>query len=175
MRRALVAAVALMLIVPGLAPAKSPNVQRADDRAPSARVQTAGSGMMMVAGRLTVNGLIPERGIVVVKDRSGDARAHLAGVPLKLEQGERTRVRGASGILYVTGSSVSVRIIGEGLSFSVAGNGRALFVGSGTWVRNSEPEQEWSGEWIRIAPSSFAERRRDRQCANCSSSVAPRR
>ena len=82
MRRALVAAVALMLIVPALAPAKSPNVQRADDRAPSARVQTTGSGLITVSGRLSVNGLIPERGIVVVRDRRGDARAHLAGVPL---------------------------------------------------------------------------------------------
>lgn len=175
MRRALVAAVALMLIVPALASAKSPNVQRADDRAPSARVQTTGSGLITVSGRLTVNGLIPEQGIVVVKDRRGDARAHLAGVPLKLDRGGRARVRAASGILYVTGSNVTVTIIGDELSFSIAGYGRALFVGSGVFELNSEPEEEWSAEWIRIAPSSSAERRRARECANCSSSAAPRR
>jgi hypothetical protein len=174
MRRALVAAVALMLIVPVLASAQ-PNVQRADDRAPSARVQATGSGMITVAGRLTVNGLIPDRGVVVVKDRRGDARAHLAGVPLELERGGRIRVRRASGILYVTGSSVTVTIIGDDLSFSIAGNGRARFAGSGVFQIDSEPESQWSGEWVRIAPSSPAETRRARQCANCSSPAAPRR
>ena len=65
MRRALVAAVALMLlIVPALASAAGPNAQWADQRAPSARVQASGSGLMTVAGRLSVNGQIPERGVV---------------------------------------------------------------------------------------------------------------
>lgn len=175
MRRALVAAVALMLIVPALASASSPNAQRADDRAPSARVQTAGSGLITVSGRLTVNGLIPDRGVVVVKDRKGDAKAHLAGEPLDLDRGGRARVRRASGILYVTGSNVSVTVIGEDLSFSIAGNGRALFAGSGVFRLNSEPEARWSGEWLRIAPTSSEETRRARQCANCSSSGARQR
>lgn len=174
MRRALVAAVALMLIVPALASATSPNVQRTDDRAPSARVQATGSGMITVSGRLTVNGLIPDRGIVIVKDRRGDARAHLAGEPLDLERRRATRVRRASGILYVTGSKVTVTVIGEDLSFSIAGNGRGLFAGSGVFQLNSEPESQWSDEWVRISPSS-TETRRARGCANCSSPAAPRR
>ncbi len=173
MRRALVAAVALLLlIVPALASAAAPNAQWADQRAPSARVQASGSGLMTVAGRLSVNGQIPERGVVVIRDRRGDARAFLAGEPLELKRGERTRVRRASGVLYVTGSRVTVTVIGRGLSFSIAGHGRALFAGSGVYRLDSEPEAEWSGEWVRIAPSSSSERRRARRCANCSSSAA---
>ena len=72
---------------------------------------------MTVAGRLSVNGQIPERGVVVIRDREGDARAFLAGEPLELKRGERTRVRRASGVLYVTGSRVTVTVIGRELSF----------------------------------------------------------
>jgi hypothetical protein len=75
----------------------------------------------------------------------------------------------------VTGSSVTVTIVGDELSFSIAGNGRALFAGSGVYRIDSEPEAEWSGEWLRIPPSSTSESRRTRQCADCSSSAAPRR
>jgi len=175
MRRALVATVALMLIVPALASAKSPNAQRADDRAPSARVQATGSGLITVSGRLTVNGLIPGRGFVVVRDRKGDAKAHMAGEPLELVRRRPTRVRRASGILFVTGSNVTVSITGDELSFSIAGYGRGLFDGTGVFTLNSEPEEQWSGERTRIAPSSSAERRRARKCATCYSSAAPRR
>lgn len=177
MRRALVAAVALMLIVPALASATAQSAhQRNGDRSsPSARVQATGSGLMTVSGRLTVNGLIPGRGIVVVRDRKGDARAYLAGTALELRRGRSTRVRRASGVLYVTGSKVTVTITGDELSFSIAGNGRARFDGSGVYSIDAGPEEEWSGEWLRIPPSSTSERRRPRQCANCSSSVARRR
>ena len=104
---------------------------------------------MTVAGRLSVNGQIPERG-VVDQGPQGDARAFLAGEPLELER-ERTRVRRASGVLFVTGSRVTVTVIGRGLSFSIAGHGRALFAGSGVYRLDSETEAEWSGEWVRIA------------------------
>jgi hypothetical protein len=175
MRRALAAAIALMLVVPALASAM-PSERRGGDRGPSARVQTTGSGMITVAGRLSVNGLIPDRGVVVVKDRRGDATAYLAGEPLELERRGRTRVRRASGILYVTGSSVAVTVLGEDLSFSIAGNGRALFAGSGVFQIDSGPVSPWTGEWMRIPPSSDTPGRgRQRRCANCSSSAAPRR
>jgi hypothetical protein len=175
MRRALVAVVALMLIVPPLAAAKAQSHQRDGDRTPSARVQAAGSGAITVAGRLTVNGLIPGRGVVVVRDRKGDARAYMAGSALELRRGRATRVRRASGVLYVTGSGVTVTIAGDDLSFSIAGSGRALFDGSGVYSIDSGPAVEWTGDWVRIAPASSSERRRQRQCANCSSSAAPRR
>jgi hypothetical protein len=172
MRRALVAVALAMLIAPALALAAAPGAKWADQRAPSARVQAEGSGLITVAGRLSVNGQIPDRGMVVVRDRRGDARAYLAGEPLELRRGERTRVRRASGVLYVTGSSVTVTVIGDQLSFSIAGHGRALFAGSGLYRLDDEPVAEWSGEWVRIAPSSSSQRRRERRCADCSSSAA---
>jgi hypothetical protein len=175
MRRALVAVVALMLIVPPLAAAKAQSHQRDGSRAPSARIQATGSGEMTVSGRLTVNGLIPGRGAVVVRDRRGDAKAFLAGTSLELRRGRATRVRRASGVLYVTGSRVTVTILGADLSFSIAGSGRARFAGSGVYSVDSGPQAEWSGEWVRIAPSASSERRRQRRCADCSSSAAPRR
>ena len=176
MRRALVAAVALMLIVPAIASASAQSAQqRTGDQPRSARVQATGSGLMTVSGRLTVNGLIPSRGMVVVRDRKGDAKAFLAGSALELRRGRATRVRRASGVLFVTGSNVTVTIVGDQLSFSIAGNGRALFDGSGVYSIDSGPESEWSGDWMRIPPSSTSERRRRQECANCSSSAAPRR
>ena len=65
---------------------------------------------------------------MVVRDREGDARVHLAGSALELDRRGRLRVRGASGILYVTGSKVTVQVTGQGLAFSVAGNGTAGFL-----------------------------------------------
>jgi hypothetical protein len=176
MRRALVAAVALMLIVPALASASAQSAQqRTGDPPPSARVQATGSGLMAVSGQLTVNGLIPGRGMVAVRDRKGDAKAFLAGSALELRRGRATRVRRASGVLFVTGSNVTVTIVGDQLSFSIAGNGRALFAGSGVYSIDSGPESEWSSVWVRIPPPSTSERRRTQECANCSSSAAPRR
>jgi hypothetical protein len=172
MRRALVAIALVLLIAPALASADAPGAKWADQRAPSSRVQAEGSGLITVSGRLSVNGQIPDRGVVVVRDRRGDARAYLAGEPLDLRRGERTRVRRASGVLYVTGSNVTVTVIGDDLSFSIAGHGRALFAGSGVYRLDDGPEAEWAGEWVRIAPSSSPERRRARRCADCSSSAA---
>lgn len=171
MRRALMVVVALMLVVPALAEA-APRAPRGGDRVPSAQLQASGSGAMTIVGRMVVNGTIPERGSVVVIDRAGDAKVHLAGVPLGFTRG-KVRVRQASGILFVTGSNVSVQILGVNLTFSVAGNGRAQLLGTGTYRLNSDPEKSWSRAWIQVVPSSSAERRRTRPCASCSSSAAP--
>ena len=172
MRRALMIAVALMLVVPSFAEATTARAQRENDRVPSAQLQATGSGAITISGRMVVNGTIPGRGSVVVIDRAGDARVHLAGVPREFSRG-RVRVRQASGILFVTGSRVLVQVLGVDLTFSVAGNGRALLLGTGTYRLNSGPEMSWSGGWIRVAPSS-AERRRKKRCESCSSSAVPR-
>lgn len=173
-RRALATAVALMLVVPVLAQAKPSSGARADARVPSAHLQATGSGAITVAGRMSVNGTIPESGHVVVIDRRGDAKAYLAGEPLDFKRG-RAMARRASGILFVTGSNVSVQVLGVNLSFSIAGNGLARLAGSGSYRLNNEPARAWGRDGvIKVSPSS-AERRRDRRCADCSSSVARRR
>jgi hypothetical protein len=161
-RRALAIAVAVMLVVPVLAQARdsAPPLLRLDGRVPSAQVQTAGSGLIAFKGRMVVNGTIPERGFVQITDRGGDARAHLDGQELKFNRRHKASVRRASGILFVTGSKVEVRILGEGLTFAAAGNGRARFLGKGTYQLNSEPVTEWTRAWVRIAPSPPARRGR---------------
>lgn len=175
MRRALLVALALMLFVPAFAEAMTPlRKERGGDRVPSAQLAATGSGAMTIVGRMTVNGSIPERGSVTVIDRGGDAEVYLAGTPQEFSSGRvrGVRVRHASGILFVKGSNVSVQVVGIDLRFSVAGNGRAQLLGSGTYRLNSRPEKSWSRAWIRVTPSS-AERRRFRRCADCSSSAAP--
>ncbi len=148
-----------MLVVPVLATA-DPGVRRADDRVPSAQVQATGGGMMTVTGRMAVNGSL-DRGSIVVTDRAGDARAHLAGVPLTFTRG-RAQARRASGILFVTGSNVTVQVTSAHISFSIAGNGRARFLGTGTYQLNSDPEKSWTRAWIKVAPPTSPERKRVR-------------
>jgi hypothetical protein len=160
-RRALAIAVAVMLVVPVLAQARDAAPQLwLDGRVPSAQVQTAGSGVIAFNGRMVVNGTIPERGFVQIKDRRGDASAHLDGQQLKFNRRHKVTVRRASGILFVTGSNVQVRILGEGLTFAAAGNGRARFLGKGTYQLNSGPTLEWTSAWVRIAPTPPARRGR---------------
>jgi hypothetical protein len=148
-----------MLVVPALATADRGTL-RADDRVPSAQVQATGGGSMTVTGRMAINGSL-ERGSIVVTDRAGDARAHLAGVPLAFNRG-RAQARRASGILFVTGSNVTVQVNSSRISFSIAGNGRARFLGTGTYRLNSDPEKSWSRAWIKVAPSPSPERRKVR-------------
>ena len=174
MRRALAAAIVLIMALPALAGAAAQADERG--RGPSARLWTEGDGLVTFSGRLSLTGSIPGRGSLVVTDSEGDAKARLAGEPLAFDRRGRARVRRASGIVYVTGSRVTVQVVGEDLSFSVAGLGRARFLGEGLYGLNGGPETSWSPVWIRVAPSSpSAERRRAPSCASCFSSVAPQR
>ena len=157
-RRALAIAVAIMLVVPVLAMAAPGPLRLLDGRIPSAQVQTTGSGAITFAGRMVVNGTIPDRGAVQITDRAGDAEAHLGGEALEFNRRGRVSVRRASGILFVTGSDVKVQVQGTGLSFAAAGNGRARFLGNGTYRLNSDEEKAWTPSWIRIAPSQSARR-----------------
>lgn len=152
MRRALVAAVALALVLPALAAARPSTGQTALDRVPSAQVQSSGSGTMLIVGRLALNGSIPGRGTVVMTDRAGDARVRLAGAPVPFDRRGRARVKRASGILFVTGSDITVQITGAGLTFSIAGNGRARFLGTGVYQLNSNPPAAWTRAWVRLVP-----------------------
>lgn len=176
MRRALLVALALSLLVPAFAEAtKNPlRKVRGGNRVPSAQLAATGSGAMTIVGRMTVNGSIPGPALVTVIDRGGDARVYLAGKPLEFSERRVrvARVRKASGILFVKGSKVSVQIVGVDLRFSVAGNGRARLLGSGTYRLNSSRARSWKRGWIKVAPSSV-KRRRNERCADCSASVTP--
>lgn len=165
-RRALATVVALMLVVPVLAEARPSSGKRAGDRVPSAQLQAGGSGSMTITGRMAITGVIPGRGTLVVIDRGGDAQARLAGQPIQVSRKRATRVRNASGILLVTGSNVSVQIVGIDLAFSIAGNGQARLRGSGVYRLNSGEERSWTRATIKVEPSSGdrrAARRGDRR------------
>jgi hypothetical protein len=109
---------------------------------------------------MAINGSL-ERATIVVIDRGRDARAHLAGQPLTFKRG-RAKARRASGILFVTGSRVTVRVISSRISFSIAGNGRARFLGTGTYRLNSDEEKSWTRAWVKVAPPSPSKRRKAR-------------
>src|SRR3954452_8036734 len=109
-RRALAIPGAVMLVVPVLAHAAQGPLRLLDGRIPSAQVQTSGSGAITFSGRMVVNGTIPDRGAVQIRDRAGDAEAHLGGDELKFNRRGRVSVRRASGILFVTGSDVQVQV-----------------------------------------------------------------
>ena len=159
LRRVLIAGLALALVVPVLAGAEPES--RRGERVPSAQLQATGRGSMTVTGRMSVNGSILDRGVVLIRDRGDDAEAHLAGVALTFKRG-RVKVRRASGILYVTGSAITVKVASSRLSFSIAGKGRARLLGSGTYRLNSDREKRWRRGWIKVAPPSHRRRRRAR-------------
>lgn len=167
-RRALLVALVLMLLVPISAEATMTPLRRegGGERVPSAQLSADGSGAMAIMGRMSVWGIIPGRGLVTVVDRDGNAAVYLSGVKQELVDG-RLRIRPASGKLWVQGSNVSVQIVGVDLDFSVAGVGRAKLQGSGVYTLNAGKERRWSGSWINVTPSS-AERRRGERCARCS-------
>ena len=174
-RRALVAALALMLVVPVLAEAKTPLRKQEPGRVPSARLEASGTGGMTIVGRMSVNGTIPGKASVVVIDRAGDAKAYIAGVPQPFTRGRVrvARVRQASGIFYIKGSNVIVQMTGANLDVAIQGYGRALLAGTGVYSLNDGPDESWSRQWIRLAPPSSSERRRVRRCEECSSSAVP--
>lgn len=174
MRRALLVALAMLVLVPVFAEGSMTPLRkvRDADRPLSAQLSATGSGAISVVGRMIVYGRIPQ-GSVTVTDRNGDARVYMAGVPQMFTDG-RLRVPQAQGLLYVKGTDVSVQVLGVDLRFSVAGNGRAQLLGSGTYRLNSGREKAWSRAWISVTRSS-AQRRRFQECADCSSPAAPGR
>jgi hypothetical protein len=160
-RRALAVAVAVMLVVPVLAEARVARPKQQDDRVPSAQVEAAGTGLMTIIGRMVVNGTIPEQGAVTIADRARDARAYLAGKPLKFNNRGRVTVRRATGILFVTGSNVQVHAP------------RGPYVRSPLWPGASSAPAPTanSGErcpspaWIRAHPPPTLARR-NQECAH---------
>lgn len=175
MRRALLVALALVLLVPVLAEGAMTPLRKTEGggRPLSAQLSAKGSGVISVVGRMTVYGKIPSPGSVTVVDRAGDARVYVGGTPETFTDGA-LRVPDAQGILLVRGTDVSVQILGVDLKFSIAGSGTAQLRGSGTYRLNGGRERAWSRAWINVARSS-AERRRSERCEGCSSSAAQRR
>jgi len=174
-RRAVTLALVLLMLVPAVAVAGNGKPLRKQEpgRVPSAQLQAKGSGMIVVNGRMSVTGWIPGKGTIEVTDRAGDAALFVSGSAQPFTRGRVriARVRRATGRVYIRGSNVTGRIVGDGLDFIIAGYGRARLAGSGQYQLNNGDWADWTGDWIRLAPSPSSEARRSRRCAECSSSA----
>lgn len=127
------------------------------DRAPSAHLEAAGTGRIVLAGRLVAYGQMPAPSRLVVRDMAGDATVMVAGQELEPNARGWVRLPRATGRLYVSGSRVTVRLAGTALSLAVAGNGAALLDGQGRYWLNDEGAGEWGGGRIRLEPAREAE------------------
>jgi hypothetical protein len=154
-RAGVAAALAALALTAVLAPAvaMATGSARLQERAPSAQVKASGSGTITVVGRFSINGKIPASagGRLAIVDRAGGAQAFLGGKPLRFNSKGRVNRRSASGILLVVGSDVKVTVGGAGLVFSMAGVGRAQFLGLGQYQLNFGPNRPWSRSWVKVA------------------------
>ena len=162
MLRLLVVVLVALLAAPAFAIAAAPAASAPprqtlgeEEASPSsARLQLEGSGVVRLQGRLVTFGLIPEGATLWVRDFAGDARFFLDGETRRLRIGAMTRIRGASGRIYLSGSRVMLQIRADDISLSTAGRGTASVSGEGEFSLNDERERAWPSR--SRAPLRFA-------------------
>jgi hypothetical protein len=120
------------------------------ERGPSGLLHATGSGHAVVVGRVTLSGNLPRRSVLRVIDRAGDASVHVAGVRVPLRK-RRALLRRASGIVFASGSDVTLHLTGTGMDLSAAGVGRATLRGTGRYRLNLAAERAWPQGAIRLA------------------------
>ena len=141
---ALLAAPAFAVAATAQAPAPAKQTLGEDEPpASSARLQLEGSGVVKLQGRLVTFGLIPEGSTLWVRDLAGDARFFIDGETRRLRTGAMTRIRDASGRIYLSGSRVLLQIRADDISLSTAGRGTASVSGDGEFSLNDERERTW--------------------------------
>lgn len=116
----------------------------------SAQIQVSGRGTVVLRGRLALSGNLTGRAAVSIQDRARDAVVHVDGDTIPLGRRGRATLRVPHGILYVTGSDVTVRVTGRGLSISAAGSGTARLTGSGRYRLNLGAERSWPRVTIKL-------------------------
>lgn len=172
-RRAVIVALAVLMLVPAVAVAMKPLRKQEPDRVPSAQLQAAGSGMIQVVGRMTVWGQITGKGSIEVRDRAGDATMNVNGTVQRFTRARVrvARVKGVTGFVLIKASNARVRIVGDGLDFSIPGVGLARLTGTGQYALNGSEPADWTGDWIRLVPPPSSDARRFGRCDECSSSA----
>ena len=106
-----------------------------------------GSGTAWIHGSLDL-ALSCDHGTLTVHDRKGDMNITVTGNGAEDQTGRWTIYRGFDGTADITGSDVSVALVGSGIDLTVAGTGRAILVGDGTYqVRGSDDGLISSGDW----------------------------
>lgn len=120
----------------------------------SAQIQLAGRGTVLLRGRLALSGNLATRSVMSVTDRAGDAQVHVGGATIPLNRRGRIANRRVVGILFVTGSDLTVQINGRGVSISAAGSGAVRLTGSGRYRLNLGAERAWPRATIQLRPGS---------------------
>lgn len=129
---------------------------RAAADVPSAQIELSGRGIVTLRGRLAITGSVTVRGTITLIDRAADAVVHVDGVPVTFNRKGRATVRRVQGVLYATGSDVTVQINSRGLSLSAAGTGTARLTGSGRYRLNMGVERAWPRTTVRLVPTPLA-------------------
>lgn len=106
----------------------------------SGTVTAQGDGSAGLRGEGWVR--ISGSGVLVIRDRGGDALIEVSGSGTKATRGATTIYRGFNGEAYVSGSSISIALRGTGISLEAAGTGKVGLRGTGTYSFGGE-----SGVW----------------------------
>ncbi|MEA3281163.1 MAG: hypothetical protein U9Q68_01165 [Euryarchaeota archaeon] len=106
-----------------------------------------GSGTAWIIGSLDL-ALSCDTGTLMVRDRTGDMEITVTGNGVKDQSSRWTMYNGFDGTADITGSDVSVMLIGSGVNLTVTGTGRAILVGDGAYqVKGSDGDVSLSGDW----------------------------
>jgi hypothetical protein len=107
----------------------------------------SGSGTAWIAGSLDL-ALSCDYGTLMVRDPVGDMEITVTGNGVEGQSGRWTMYHGFDGTADITGSDVSVVLVGSGVDLTVTGTGRAILVGDGTYqVSGYDGDMISSGDW----------------------------
>ncbi len=110
-------------------------------------LEASGSGTAWIHGSPDL-ALSCDYGTLMVRDRAGDMAITVTGNGVKDQSGRWTMYHGFDGTADITGSDVSVALVGSGIDLTVTGTGRAILVGDGAYqVRGSDDGLISSGDW----------------------------
>ncbi len=110
-------------------------------------LEASGSGTAWIHGSPDLS-LSCDYGTLMVHDRKGDMAITVTGNGVEDQSGRWTMYHGFDGTADITGSDVSVALVGSGIDLTVTGTGRAILVGDGTYhVTGSGGEAISSGDW----------------------------
>lgn len=110
-------------------------------------LKASGSGTAWIHGSLDL-ALSCDHGTLMVHDRAGNGNITVTGNGAEDQTGRWTIYHGFDGTADITGSDVSVALVGSEIYLTVTGTGRAILVGDGKYqVRGSDDGLISSGDW----------------------------
>ena len=110
-------------------------------------LEASGSGMVWIHGSPDL-ALSCDNGTLKLQDHAGDMKITVTGNGVKGQSGIWTMYRGFDGTTDITGSDVSVALVGSGIELTVTGTGQAILTGDGTYqVSGSDDSLISSGDW----------------------------